>query len=127
MKEGNKIKGAVPSFDDGSVLTIKYLHELEDSVKTRTPIAGRGISITRTDEGSNISLVNGVTAQYLKYNALSVNVCSNGVPVEIGFVTKTEDNPYSGIFMVPSVVTRPTGVYDQFQPLSYLQIDTTRT
>jgi hypothetical protein len=126
MREGEKIKGAVPSFDDGSVLTIKYLHELEDSVKTRTPLAGRGISITRTDEGANISLVNGATAQYLKYNALSVNVCSNGVPVEIGFVTKTEDNPYSGIFMVPSVVTIPTGVYDQDQPLSYLQIDTTR-
>jgi len=130
MKEGATIKGAVPQFDDGSVLTIKYLHDLEDSVKSRTPLAGRGINITRTDEGAKIGLVNGVTAQYLKFTSLSVNVCSSGVPVEIGFLTKEESNPYSGDLLLICVTTQPsdpTAVYDEFQPLSYVQIDTTRT
>ena len=130
MKEGSTNKGAVPQFDDGSVLTIKYLHDLEDSVKSRTPLAGRGINVTRTDEGAKIGLVNGVTAQYLKFTSLSVNVCSNGTPDEIGFLTKQEDNPYSGDLLLICVATQPantSAVYDQEQPLSYVQIDTTRT
>lgn len=130
MKEGTTVKGAIPQFDDGSVLTIKYLHELEDSIKTRTPLAGSGINVTRTDEGAKISLLNGVTAQYLKFTSLSVNVCSSGAPFEIGFLTKEESNPYSGDLLLICVATQPantSAVYDQFQPLSYVQIDTTRT
>ena len=130
MNEGEKIKGAVPKHDDGAVLTVKYLHSLEDSVKCRTPLAGAGISITRTDEGAKIALVNGVTCQYLKYTALSVNVCSNGTPIEIGFMAKALTNPYSGELLLIAVATQPanpSAVYDEFQPISYVQIDTTRT
>lgn len=130
MKEGSTNKGAVPKFDDGSVLTTQYLHNLEDSIRARTPLAGRGINITRTDEGLKIGLVNGATAQYLKFTALSVNACSNGTPIEIGFLTKPQDNPYSGDLLLICVATQPANinaVYDQFQPLSYVQIDTTLT
>jgi hypothetical protein len=126
MREGEKIKGAVPSFDDGSVLTIKYLHELEDSVKTRTPLAGRGISITRTDEGAKIGMVNGVTCQYLLYSSVTLNVCSNGEPDEITVLKNDPLNTYTGQVMFIAVTTRPLGFYDKNQPLSYLQIDTTR-
>lgn len=127
MREGEKIKGAVPSFDDGSVLTIKYLHELEDSVKTRTPLAGRGISITRTDEGAKIGMVNGVTCQYLLYSSVTLNVCSNGEPDEITVLKNDPLNTYTGQVMFIAVTTKPLQVYDKNQPLSYLQIDTTRT
>lgn len=127
MKEGKKEKGAIPKFDDGSVLTIKYLHELEESVKTRTPLAGAGISITRTDEGSKIGLVNGATCQYLLFNALTLNVCSNGVPEEIIILKNDPSNTYTGQLMFIAVTTEPFSFYDKDLPFSYLQIDTTRT
>ena len=127
MKEGEKEKGAIPKFDDGSVLTVKYLHDLEDSIKTRTPLAGGGISITRSDEGSKIGLVNGATCQYLLFNSVTLNVCSNGEPGEITILKNDPLNTYTGQLMFIAVTTRPLSVYDKNQPISYVQIDTTRT
>ena len=127
MKEGEKEKGAIPKFDDGSVLTVKYLHDLEDSIKTRTPLAGAGISITRSDEGSKIGLVNGATCQYLLFNSVTLNVCSNGEPDEITILKNDPLNTYTGQLMFIAVTTKPLSVYDKNQPISYVQIDTTRT
>lgn len=127
MKEGEKEKGAIPKFDDGSVLTVKYLHDLEDSIKTRTPLAGVGISITRSDEGSKIGLVNGATCQYLLFNSVTLNVCSNGEPDEIRILKNDPLNTYTGQLMFIAVTTKPLFVYDKRQPISYVQIDTTRT
>lgn len=75
MKGGGKEPYQVPIHEDGSVLKIKYLHDLEDSIKARTPIAGDGISIVRTDIGSTIKISTATTCQILNFN-----VCSNGVP-----------------------------------------------
>ena len=127
MNEGGKEKGAVPTHDDGSVLTIKYLHALENSIKCRTPLAGAGISITRTEEGSAIGLVNGATCQYLLFNAVTLNVCSNGAPEEIIILKNDPSNTYTGLVMFIGVTTEPLSVYDKDQPISYIQIDTTRT
>lgn len=126
MREGSTNKGAVPQFDDGSVLTIKYLHDLEDSIKTRTPLAGAGISITRTDEGSKIGLVNGATCQYLLFNSATLTVCSNGQPDTITFLKNDPLNTYTGQLMFIAVTTKPFTPYDENQPLSFIQIDTTR-
>lgn len=127
MKEGGKIKGAVPRFDDGSTLKIKYLHELEDSIACRTPLAGAGISITRTDEGAKIGLINGATCQLLKFNSTTLNVCSNGQPGEITILKNDPTNTYTGQLLFIAVATQPFSVYDRLQPISYVQIDTTRT
>jgi len=127
MKEGKREKGAVPTHDDGSVLTIKYLHALENSIKCRTPLAGAGISLTRTDEGTKIGLVNGATCQYLLFNSITLNVCSNGEPGEITILKNDPLNTYTGQLMFIAVTTRPLSVYDEDQPISYIQIDTTRT
>jgi hypothetical protein len=70
--KGGKDGSYVPIHEDGKVLTNKYLHQLESSIKCRTPIAGAGITVNRTDGGSTISLV-GMTA-------VTLNVCSNGTP-----------------------------------------------
>jgi len=126
MNEGEKIRGAVPKHDDGAVLTVKYLHSLEDSVKCRTPLAGAGISITRTDEGAKIALVNGATCQYLLFNSVTLNVCSNGEPDEITILKNDPLNTYTGQLMFVAVTTKPLFAYDKDQPFSYLQIDTTR-
>lgn len=115
----------VPKFDDGSTLTIKYLHELEDSVKERTPLAGSGISIRATDEGSKIEIANGTTCQYLLYNQAIVNVCSNGTPVTLAILKNDPLNTYTGQIMFIAVTTSPTTVYDKDQPFTYLPIDTT--
>lgn len=75
---GGKEAYAVPIHEDGSVLRAKYLHDLEGSVKARTPIAGDGITIVRTDLGSTIKISTATTCQILNFN-----VCSNGLPDKI--------------------------------------------
>lgn len=81
MKGGGKEAYSVPIHDDGSVLRSKYLHDLEDSVKARTPLGGDGISIVRTSLGSTIKLSNATTCQILEFN-----VCSNGLPDKIAIL-----------------------------------------
>lgn len=70
--KGSKDGSFVPSHQDGQALSCSYLHQLEEAIKTRTPIAGAGITITRTDAGSTIS--------FKSTEEKILNVCSNGVP-----------------------------------------------
>lgn len=104
MIGGGKEPYSVPKHEDGNVLRASYLHELEDSVKARTPLAGDGISIVRTSLGSTIKISNATTCQILDFN-----VCSNGTPDKIAVlcvVTKSGvDNLYD------------TGVNISFAPI----------
>ena len=103
MKGGDKEGYNVPFFDDGGVLTKKYLHSLEDAVRARTVLPGSGISVIRTGAGTNISFTNATTCQILEFN-----VCSNGVPDKIA---------------VLAVVTKPGyEAYDFNLPISYSPI-----
>jgi hypothetical protein len=105
MKEGGSQPYSVPVHDDGGVLRVKYLHDLEDSVKARTPIAGVGLSIIKTNIGSVIGLSTSTTCQILEFN-----VCSNGTPDKIALL---------------AVVTKPgIDLYDPEIPISYSPIST---
>jgi hypothetical protein len=106
MRGGGKESYVVPTHEDGNVLKTKYLHELEDSIKARTPLAGDGISIVRTDLGSTIKISTATTCQILDFN-----VCSNGLPDKIS---------------VLCVVTKPgvENLYDNDIPISYAPINT---
>ena len=106
MIGGGKEPYSVPIHEDGSVLRAKYLHDLEGSVKARTPLAGDGISVVRTDGGSTIKIANAATCQILEFN-----VCSNGTPDKIAFLC---------------VVTRPgyDGLYDNDIKVSFAPITT---
>lgn len=106
MIGGEKEPYAVPIHPDGAVLRAKYLHDLEDSIRARTPIAGDGITIVKTDLGSTIKISNAVTCQILDFN-----VCSNGTPDKIA---------------VLCVVTKPgfESLYDYSVNISYSPIVT---
>lgn len=105
MKGGQSTPYAVPTHDDGGVLRSKYLHDLEDSVRARTPLAGNGINIVRTDLGATIGIANATTCQVLQFN-----VCSNGTPEKIAILC---------------VVTKPGyDIYDPTEKISYVPIST---
>lgn len=105
MKGGGKEPYSVPIHPDGEVLRTKYLHDLEAAVKARTPLAGDGVSIVRTDLGSTIKISTATTCQILNFN-----VCSNGLPDKLA---------------VLCVVTKGgTDVYDKEIPISYASIVT---
>lgn len=90
---GGKESYYVPTHDDGGVLKIKYLHELEAAVKSRTPLAGQGISVVRTDGGSTIQISNATTCQILEFN-----VCSNGVPDKIAVLCVVTKPGYDSLY-----------------------------
>jgi len=106
MTGGGKEPYSVPIHVDGAVLRTKYLHDLEDSVKARTPIAGPGLSIVRTNLGSTIKISTATTCQILNFT-----VCSNGSPDKIA---------------VLCVVTKPgvASLYDPDEKISYAPITT---
>lgn len=105
MTGGGKEPYTVPIHEDGGVLRASYLHDLESSIKSRTPLAGDFLNITRTDIGSTISLVATTTCQVLEFN-----VCSNGEPAKIAILC---------------VVTEPgLKLYDTDIPVSITPIKT---
>ena len=93
MMGGGKEAYAVPIHEDGSVLRAKYLHDLEGSVKARTPISGDGITIVRTDGGSTIKIANAATCQILEFN-----VCSNGTPDKIAILCVVTKSGYNSLY-----------------------------
>ena len=78
--KGSKDGSIVPVHEDGKPLTCSYLHQLEEAIKTRTPIAGAGVTINRADGGSTISI--------LSMTAVTLNVCSNGVPSTLAVLAR---------------------------------------
>lgn len=79
--KGGKDGSIVPVHEDGGPLTCKYLHQLEEAIKTRTPIPGAGVTINRADGGSTISI--------LGMKEVTLNVCSNGTPSTLKVLAKT--------------------------------------
>ena len=80
----------VPILPDNGLITKKYLHDIEASVKQRTPIAGDNITIKVTDGSYVISatagaLIGGGTAGFRE---ITLTVCSNGTPGTITVLGK---------------------------------------
>lgn len=88
MKGGDKngVK-VVPKHEAGKVLKAKYLEDLENSVRGRTPVAGTGIDIIYTDGGANITVcMLGLDLG----EQVGLTVCSNGVPTVITVFALTQ-------------------------------------
>ena len=79
--KGGKDGSIVPTHEDGQALSCRYLHQLEESIKARTPIAGAGVTINRADGGSTISI--------LAMSEVTLNVCSNGTPSTLNVLART--------------------------------------
>ena len=78
MKGGDKnAVNVVPRHTAGKVLTAKYLEDLENSVRGRTPVAGQNISVQYLD-GSAIISVTGTLGG--AGEPFPLTICSNGTP-----------------------------------------------
>ena len=64
-----------------SILTKSFFNKLIRRIECTKPIAGAGITITEQENGFQIS--GGGIAGDGDYSAITLNVCSNGVPAEI--------------------------------------------
>ena len=78
MKGGDKnAVNVVPRHTAGKVLTAKYLEDLENSVRGRTPVAGQNIAVQYLD-GSAIISVTGTLGGVGE--PFPLTICSNGTP-----------------------------------------------
>lgn len=67
-----------------SILTKSFFNKLIRRIECTKPIAGAGITIKEQENGFEISGgVGGGGASVDGYSAITLNVCSGGVPVEI--------------------------------------------
>jgi len=79
MKGGDKnAVNVVPRHTAGKVLTAKYLEDLENSIRGRTPVAGQNIEIQYLD-GSAIISVTGTLGGGAG-EPFPLTICSNGTP-----------------------------------------------
>ena len=84
MKGGDKnAVNVVPRHTAGEVLTAKYLENLENAVRGRTPVAGQNIAITYLDGSAVIS----VTGTLAGGETLALTICSNGTPTVVTVLT----------------------------------------
>jgi hypothetical protein len=84
MKGGDKnAVNVVPRHTAGKVLTTKYLEDLENSVRGRTPVAGQNIAITYLDGSAVIS----VTGTLGGGEPFPLTICSNGTPSVVTVLT----------------------------------------
>lgn len=84
----------VPVLPDTGFITKKYLHDLEATVRQRTPVAGANIDIKVTDGSyvissiGDISGAGGVAPE--GFTVVTLAVCSNGTPAEILVLGKAD-------------------------------------
>ena len=80
----------VPILPDNGLITKKYLHDIEASVKQRTPIAGDNITIKVTDGSYVISATAGalIGGGVAGFREITLTVCSNGTPETITVLGK---------------------------------------
>jgi hypothetical protein len=80
----------VPILPDNGLITKKYLHDIEASVKQRTPIAGDNITIKVTDGSYVISATAGalIGGGVAGFREITLTVCSNGTPGTITVLGK---------------------------------------
>lgn len=79
MKGTSYALEAVPDHEAGKVLTVKYLKQMEEAVRGRTPLKGENINILYVDGGAIISVATGATGVG-GGTPIVLTVCSNGVP-----------------------------------------------
>lgn len=85
MKGGDKnAVHVVPLHEAGKVLTAKYLENLENSVRARTPLKGTNIDILYLDGGAVISVTGGLAS--VAGDPVVLTVCSNGQPTVVTVV-----------------------------------------
>jgi len=77
-----------PTLADNGVITKKYLRDLEDAVRQRTPVAGENIDIKVTDGSYVISATAGALIGGGGYRDITLTVCSNGTPDTITVLGK---------------------------------------
>jgi hypothetical protein len=70
-----------------SILTKSFFNKLIRRIECTKPLAGFGINIKQQENGIEIS-----TADTSGYNAITLNVCSNGTPIEILVLAKFPDD-----------------------------------
>jgi hypothetical protein len=63
-----------------SILTKEFFNKLIRRIECTKPLAGSGITISEKENGFEISGGGGGVATY---SVITLNVCSNGIPVEI--------------------------------------------
>ena len=87
MRGGDKnAVNVVPRHTAGKVLTAKYLENLENAVRGRTPVAGQNIAITYLD-GSAIISVTGTLGG--AGEPFPLTICSNGTPTVVTILRAT--------------------------------------
>ena len=87
MRGGDKnAVNVVPRHTAGKVLTAKYLEDLENSVRGRTPVAGQNIAVQYLD-GSAIISVTGTLGGGVAGEPLPITICSNGTPTVVKVLT----------------------------------------
>lgn len=82
---------STPVLPNSGLITKKYLQELEQAIKQRTPIAGGNIEIKITDGSYVISASDGDAPAVLAgagYTDIKLTVCSGGEPAEIFVLAK---------------------------------------
>ena len=78
MKGGDKnAVNVVPRHTAGKVLTAKYLEDLENSIRGRTPVAGQNIAVQYLDGSAIISVTGTLGGAGEPFPLI---ICSNGTP-----------------------------------------------
>ena len=81
MRGGDKnAVNVVPRHTAGKVLTAKYLEDLENSVRGRTPVAGQNIAVQYLDGSAIISVTGTLGGGAGAGEPFPLTICSNGTP-----------------------------------------------
>jgi hypothetical protein len=65
-----------------SILTKSFFNKLIRRIECTKPLAGSGITISEKENGFEIAS-GGIGGGVAGYSAITLNVCSNGVPAQI--------------------------------------------
>ena len=71
-----------------SILTKSFFNKLIRRIECTKPLAGDGITISEKENGFEISGGVGGGGSVTGYSAITLNVCSNGVPAQILVLSK---------------------------------------
>lgn len=66
-----------------SILTKSFFNKLIRRIECTKPLAGSGIAIKEQENGFELSISGVGGGGFAGYSAITLNVCSNGVPAQI--------------------------------------------
>jgi hypothetical protein len=66
-----------------SILTKEFYNKLIRRIECTKPLAGSGIAISEKENGIEVSISGASGGSVAGYSAITLNVCSNGVPSTI--------------------------------------------